>query len=92
MLRGIREKGNGNCPYTVFMTYRRRIYPLYFNLLTFFLPLESVDQVFFNYQSIDEILHSVKLVSCSGPEENVIVSISFRQEVLDIPIFRSYNG
>jgi carbonic anhydrase len=71
-------------------TYKEKC-PLYFNLLTFFLPLASADRAFSDYQSMDEILDSVKVGTCNELEEKEIITIFFKKDVLDVPIFRPWD-
>ncbi|KAJ6069131.1 hypothetical protein N7499_011018 [Penicillium canescens] len=65
--------------------------PIFLNLLTFFLPMATVDNAFTDYGSVSEILDTVEMYEQVGPSEDKILKVIYvRQVIKDLPVFRQY--
>lgn len=63
--------------------------PIFLNLLTFFLPMATVDKAFRDYGLVSEILDAVYMHEKSGPSENKILEVIYvRLEIRQMPVFR----
>ena len=73
--------------------YREEV-PLFFNFILFMLPLFSGDRAFLQYNSCSEILDavdSIKLTDLATRDNHIISVIHFRNDILNIPIFRPFD-
>ncbi|EAW17144.1 uncharacterized protein NFIA_005060 [Aspergillus fischeri NRRL 181] len=89
-VKGYWMKKRWELPIHAFYEIYREELPLFFNFLTFFIPMASADKAFCDYESAQDILDAVESIEC-GPEEKVIATIEFKPEVLDVPVFRPYD-
>lgn len=89
-VKGYWKKKRWELPIHAFYEIYREELPLFFNFLTFFIPMASADKAFCDYESAQDILDAVESIEC-GPEEKVIATIEFKPEVLDVPVFRPYD-
>jgi carbonic anhydrase len=65
--------------------------PLFFNLLTFFLPLASADRAFRDYSSIEEILNATEAYGVDCSENKILEVIHFADSVRDVPLIRPFG-
>ncbi|KAJ5478449.1 hypothetical protein N7530_003958 [Penicillium desertorum] len=65
--------------------------PLFFNLLTFSLPLASADRAFRDYSSIEEILNVTEAYGVNCSENQILEVIYFADSVRDVPLFRQFG-
>jgi hypothetical protein len=91
MLRDTGGKINRNCPYTVSMRHIRRNVHSTLTSLPFSYRWHPRIELSRDYQSMDEILDSVEVGTCNEPEEKEIITIFFKKDVLDVPIFRPWD-
>lgn len=63
--------------------------PLFFNFLTFFLPMASADGAFRDYASVSDVLNAAAAYEQDGlPENKILEVIRFAENVKNLPVFR----
>ncbi|KAI9035642.1 uncharacterized protein KD926_003153 [Aspergillus affinis] len=93
-IKGYKRMKKWQLPINAFYEVYREEVPLFFNFILFMLPLFSGDRAFLQYNSCSEILDtvdSIKLTDLATQDNHIILVIRFRNEILDIPIFRPFN-
>ncbi|THC87771.1 hypothetical protein EYZ11_012784 [Aspergillus tanneri] len=89
-LKGYWRKQESDLPIHGFYEKYTEEMPIFLNLLTFFLPLAFADRAFRDYESVDDILDEVELLSgtLQEGEDKVIDTIHFKSDILETPVFR----
>ncbi|KAL3467666.1 hypothetical protein BJX64DRAFT_299023 [Aspergillus heterothallicus] len=90
-VKGYWRMRNWERPVHAFYKVYKEDVPLFFNLILFMLPLFSADQAFSDYGSYTEILEeleTIKRIDFEGRSNAVILTIYFRKDLLDTPVFR----
>ncbi|KAJ5110899.1 hypothetical protein N7532_001434, partial [Penicillium argentinense] len=90
-IKGYWRKTGWEIPIHAFYETYREDTSLFLNLLTFFLPMAVADNALENYSSVSAILDAAEAYTKGTTQNKVLEVIKFRNEVLDIPIFRQYT-
>eukprot|EP00136_Aspergillus_niger_P005226 XP_001395717.2 hypothetical protein ANI_1_2012104 [Aspergillus niger CBS 513.88] len=89
-VKGYWKKKRWQLPIHGFYEIYKTEAPLFFNLLTFFLPMACADRVFMDYTSVGEIMDAAENMQGDN-DEKIIAKLELRPEMENIPIFRPYD-
>ncbi|KAJ5808824.1 hypothetical protein N7474_010093 [Penicillium riverlandense] len=91
-VKGHWRKKRWELPIHAFYEIYREEVPLFFNLLTFFLPMASADDAFRDFSSISEILNTAEAYTNTSPTKNEVLQvIVFKEHVQEVPVFRPFS-
>lgn len=90
-VKGYHRKNVWQIPIHAFYESYTEHMPLILNFLTFLLPLAIADKAIENYSSVSALLDAASTYRTGPVQNNVLEVIQFKQEALDIPVFRQYT-